>query len=220
MANGGLITDYLAVAAGAPSAYAFPGGSTGVPSLGVNATETARYFNTTNSHEYAWTGSAWVDVTGTAGAAGAFSAYLLFQERQVSGTAGGTFTSGSDVTRVLNTKVADTGSFGSVSSNQITLAAGTYKANLSAPGNGVGGHQCFLYNVTDAVELFRGGAEYSGVGGSGIQSRSEGWGWFTIAASKALELRHRCNSTSVTNGLGYAAAFGPEVYSTVELYKV
>lgn len=69
MANGGLITDYMTKAAGAPSAYAFPGGSTGVPSLGNNSTETGRYLNTTNNHEYAWDGAAWQDVT-TAGSAG------------------------------------------------------------------------------------------------------------------------------------------------------
>ena len=73
MANGGLITDYMTRAAGPPSAYAFPGGSTGVPSLGSNSTETARYLNTTNNHEYAWDGAAWQDVSVATGVAGAMA---------------------------------------------------------------------------------------------------------------------------------------------------
>lgn len=67
MASGGLILDYLVKGVGAPSAFAFPGGSTGVPSLGNNSTETARYLNTTNNHEYAWDGAAWQDVTAGGG---------------------------------------------------------------------------------------------------------------------------------------------------------
>lgn len=84
MANGGLIDDYLTRGAGSPSAFSFPGGSTGVPSLGDNATETARYLNTTNNHEYAWDGSAWQDVSG--GTAG----LTLITDTLISGSAAAT----------------------------------------------------------------------------------------------------------------------------------
>ena len=40
----------------------------------------------------------------------------------------------------------------------------------------------------------------------------------TIAGSKAFSIEHRCGTTAA-NGLGYAANFGTEQYTTVEIYK-
>lgn len=146
--------------------------------------------------------------------------YLNYQDQQAQNTQGGTFTSGAWRTRVLNTEVSDTGGYGSLSSNQITLTAGTYIIRASAPAWAVGRHQIRLQNVTDATTVLVGRQGFIDIGATGGVNISELTGKFTIGASKALELQHQCETTKSTNGFGIAANFTTEVYAVVELWKV
>lgn len=103
----------------------------------------------------------------------------------------------------------------SLSSNQVTLAAGTYYIDAMSPQKGSNGALRW-YNITD-----------SSVAVAGMSNYFEGWGefklfgYFTIAASKVFELQYRASSTEAGNGLGVAKSFSiPEVYAMVSLVKV
>ena len=147
--------------------------------------------------------------------------YLNYQDQKAQNTHGGTFTSGAWRTRDLNTEVTDTHSYGTLGSNQITLAAGTYRIKATAPAFGVNQHQTRLQNVTDGTTVLTGTSEYSNsTAGSGSPSRSIVEGQFTIGASKALELQHQCNATHATDGFGTASNFTTEVYTIIELWRV
>lgn len=149
-------------------------------------------------------------------------AYLLYEDQKTQNTYGGTFTSGAWRTRTLNTEVADTGGLGTLASNQITLAAGTYRIAVSAPAYGVDRHQARLQNVTDATTVLLGASAYSanntGAGQASIVSTIQGV--FTIAASKALEVQHQGQTTESSDGFGVAANFATEIYTRVELWKI
>lgn len=144
---------------------------------------------------------------------------ILLQEQQTSGTTGGTFTSGAWRTRTLNTEVADAGNHCTLSSNQFTLDAGDYECWAFAPAFAVDRHQARIQNTTDATTLLLGPSELSNNTGSG-GGIVPVVGIFTVGASKALELQHRCQTTLATNGFGTAHSWGTEVYSTVFLRKV
>lgn len=145
-------------------------------------------------------------------------ALIVVRDEKSSGTNGGGFTSGAWQVRDLNTEAVDTGSNCSLSSNQITLAAGTYRIRAQVPAYACGSHQAKLYNATDASDIILGTNDFASVGSVG-HGYSIVEGRFTIAASKALEIRHRCTSTKATDGYGLAASWGTEVYTTVVLTK-
>lgn len=147
--------------------------------------------------------------------------YVLIRDEKSSGTHGGTFTNGDWRTRNLNTLTVDETGQVSLSSNQFTLSAGTYRFSASAPARIVGNHTCRLQNTTDASTVLVGEVCIAGTGGFTVtHSRVEGQ--FTITASKTFELQHRCATTRATDGFGEAANFAStaEVYATIELLKV
>lgn len=145
--------------------------------------------------------------------------YVRIEEQQASGTDGGTFTSGSWQTRVLNTEVSDTGNLASLSSNQITLAAGTYVARIACPANKVNAHQARLQNITDGTTLLLGQNAFA-VSTTGMVTLATIVGKFTLASSKVLEVQHRAQTTAGTNGYGAATSWGTEVYTQVELIRI
>lgn len=149
-----------------------------------------------------------LSLAGVAGRTG----YILIQDQKTQNTPGGTFAPTTDVTRVLNTIVTDTTSTVSLSTNQFTLQAGTYRATIQATSGSANNHQAWLYNVTDAAIVARGTSSNS-VCPSVITIR------FTIAGAKAFEVRHRCASSSGSVGFGYQSNLGTEIYTTVLLEK-
>lgn len=144
--------------------------------------------------------------------------YVNVQDRKTSGTAGGTFTSGADRTRDLNTEVEDTHAIASLASNQITLPAGTYRIHARVPARAVAQHVALLWNATASSEILRGTAMFDG-STIGTVTHSVIAGRFVLTTSSALEIRHRCNTTSSTNGFGVASSFGTEIYTVVEIWK-
>lgn len=149
----------------------------------------------------------------------AANGYVKIENQQTSGTAGGTFTSGSWQTRVLNTEVSDTGNLASLSSNQVTLSAGTYLVRAQAYAGAVNSHQLRLQNVTDGTTLLTGLNMLSNSTANSANQASLN-GIITVAAGKALELQHRCQTTAATNGFGLATSWGTEVYAVLEFIKV
>ena len=147
--------------------------------------------------------------------------YVKVSDTRANGTHGGTFTQDVWQTRVLNTEDTDTNNVCSLSSNQITLAAGTYECRIAAPGQTVGHHKAKLRNVTDSVDILIGTAQFTYQTADRAQTKSYINGRFTIAADKALEIQHRCQATKVTYGFGAGDTFGvSEVFTVAEFWKV
>jgi len=146
--------------------------------------------------------------------------YAIVKDEKANGSQSGTFTSGAWRTRVFSD--IDTNIDGvSLSSNQITLPAGTYKINAKAAGYKVGTHRAKLVNVTDTADVILGSIGTAHSDGMTIYSFVEGV--FTITAGKVFELQHRCYTTQTNNGFGGPGAlFGTdvEIYAQVEIIKI
>lgn len=155
---------------------------------------------------------------GTTGGGGSGPS-LLVQDEKAQNTAGGTFTSGDWRTRTLNTVKVNEITGASLASNQVTLPAGTYDAVWSAPCFSTGNmrHQTRLYNVTDAEVIAPGSSQGTFTSAT---TRSMGDARFTLAASKVIELQHRCQTTQSNNGFGVESNFGTEVYAILRIRKV
>lgn len=144
--------------------------------------------------------------------------YVYLREEQPTNTAGGGFTQGAYVLRVLNTEVVDTAGVATLAANQVTLQPGTYRFRASAPGYAVDAHKCKLRNITDAIDYIGSSEQTSSAGA--VTTRSQVSGRFTIGAPKTFGLYHRCSSTKTVNGLGSQSNFSDiEVYSEVEFWK-
>lgn len=149
----------------------------------------------------------------------------ILEDQKTSGTDGGTFSSGADRTRTLNTEVYNRDSTITLSSNQFTLPAGTWFIKWEAPvgfHSSAAGHQSFLYNFTDSSEVKRGssgridGGDFSSV----WNYLSKGSAVVTIADAKAFEIRHRISETVSGSGFGSSGGHGTEVYTRVEIFRI
>lgn len=146
--------------------------------------------------------------------------YAKLSDVKSAGTAGGTFNSGAWQTRDLNTKDSDANSIVTLSSNQFTLQAGTYRIRAEARAFQVEIHKIKLRNITDSTDVIIGINAYTRQPYNG-ENASSLCGKFTIAGAKTFELQHRSTASFATEGFGVAANFGvSEVYSVVELWKV
>jgi len=144
---------------------------------------------------------------------------LHVQDQKAQNTAGGGFTLGAWRTRVLNTTASNSITNASLLSDQITLPAGKYYIEASAPAIGVTRHQAVLYNITDAVIELVGTPEYT-LSTDSVTTESNITGEFTIVASKVFELQHQCSVTRAVDGFGIEANFTTEIYSDVKIWKV
>ena len=142
---------------------------------------------------------------------------LHVRDEKAQNTTGGTFTSGAWRTRVLNTSKTNTITGASLASNQITLPAGTYWVDATAPAYTVGRHRVKLYNTTGAADVLLGTSSFSG--GLYDYTLSVLSGQFTLTATSVLELQHRCETTLATHGFGVESNFATEVYSDVVIWK-
>jgi hypothetical protein len=150
--------------------------------------------------------------------------YAVVVDQKTAGTDGGTFNSGAWQRRDLNTVLANTGNWLTVSGNQITLPAGTYRTDILAPASAAGRHQARLQNVTSGTTLLVGtdaGAS-TGTGASAVISQSRINGRFTLTATSTLEVQHQCGTGKASDGFGNAAggAFtvAYEVYTVAQFW--
>lgn len=146
---------------------------------------------------------------------------LHVRDEKTSGTAGGSSSATTENVRTLNTVVANTLTGSSLSSNQITLPAGTYRVFACAASHESSGNRLRLRNVTDGVTVASGVNTHSGTSGASQPSTAQILGTrFTIASSKVFELQHYTVAAKATIGLGVAISSGEvEVYADVKIFK-
>ena len=151
---------------------------------------------------------------------GVFESQLLHvRDEKANNTAGGTFTNGAWRTRDLNTIKTNEITGASLSSNQITLPAGTYYIDGSAPTYRTGYSHVYLYNVTDSANELYGYNDYANLtDGAG---RSHVVGRFTISSQKVFELRHYAHTVFATYGLGLFMNYNslPSIYAEVLIWR-
>lgn len=203
-----------------------PGGGTGVEledeGVAVTGTPHARL-------NFTGAGVTVTNVDGTeatinipGGGGGGTREVLIVEDERTNGTGGGNPANNTDyLTRTLNTIRKNTITGASVTSNVITLPAGTYYIEASAPAYRVTRHKARFRNTTANTTTILGTTERSGDLAQATMSRSFIRGEFTIAASTNFELQHRVDSVPLTNGFGFATFFGDaEIYSSVFIEKV
>lgn len=136
----------------------------------------------------------------------------IFADQKAINVAGGTFTAGSFQIRTLNTTIFNTIPGCSLASNQITLPAGNFYLEWTAPTSGNNaGHISRLFNVTGATSVAQ---SDSNVGGT--LSTSKGRAKISPSGSTVYRIEHFCNNTVTSNGFGQAA----NVTGTIEQYTV
>jgi hypothetical protein len=149
-----------------------------------------------------------------------FQDIAIFNETQANGTEGGTFTSGSFVKRTLNTTVVNNITGCSIASSVITLPAGTYFVSAVAPALQVSNHKLRLQNTTDATTIAI-GTNGSTAAANTVQTNATLVTCFTLAASKTIELQHRCATTAATYGFGTQNGFSvSEIYASITIARI
>jgi len=149
--------------------------------------------------------------TPSGGGGGLYDDYAIFQHTTSSGTSGGATSAATWNTRPINT-TAVSQTWASVSSNQITLSAGTYSIEWQTTIYRSDNTQSRFRNVTDSTTAALGLA-YRSDGSGG------GFGKVTIASSKAFELQHYTTGDD-TSGLGRDAGSGEDnVFATLKITK-
>jgi len=149
---------------------------------------------------------------------------FIINETQVANTMGGTFTSGADRTRTLNTIKTNLISGALLlTANQFSLPIGNYNILAFAPSIETILHQAKLYNVGTATDILIGSSETTNVNRN--TSRSVIAGTFSVistaSSNNIFEIRHRCSNTKVTYGLGEACNLGNnEVYTIVIIERI
>lgn len=144
---------------------------------------------------------------------------LYVRDEKPAGTMGGVVTNSLWNTRTLNTTKVNTIPGASLTADQVTIPAGTYDIDGSAPGFSAYGHKVRLFNVTDGVVVDVGTSEHTSnqVGNRTFLKTRR----LVLAAPKVFELQHRFGTTNTVNGLGPAANVGEvEVYSELEFRKI
>ena len=199
-------------------------GSVSAPAITGDDVDTGISFPSANTIKFSTNGVERISITdaGISGtgisAGGKFASYAIIGDQKSSTTSGGTFTTGAWRTRDLNTEITDPDGIVSLSNNQFTLGAGTYLVNASAPAHRVNNHQVRLRNNDDGIN-YLGTTEWSHYSYA-TTTRSFVSARFTIGASKAFELQHRCSTTYATIGFGRTTDFGAiELYTLIEIYK-
>ncbi|WP_461209930.1 hypothetical protein [Desulfocurvus sp. DL9XJH121] len=143
---------------------------------------------------------------------------LIVQDQKPQGVSGGASTAGVWITRDLNAVVRNTISGASLSSNVVTLPAGDYYIEASAPGYFINGHQARLYDTTADAVLCNGLPALAN-DSYAIPLRSCVNGFFTLEEESELILQQYCMKT-FTYGHGQACNIDTEIYSEARIWQL
>ena len=133
-------------------------------------------------------------------AKGLYKSYAHLSHRENANVQAGGISSGSWVKRPINNEVSDPDGIVSISSDQFTLQAGTYRIQAECIGYDVENQQARIYNATDSSTTLIGlntkvSSDNDSIGATVV-------GRFTISGAKTFELQHRVYSTTNTHGRG------------------
>ena len=148
----------------------------------------------------------------------AFDAYAIIVDQKSATTDGGTFTAGDWRTRDLNTELSDPDGIVTISSNQFTLAAGSYLIRWACPAFSCERHQSRLQDITNTVTREYGLSAYSASGGYAA-THSFGSSRVVPGAATTYEIQHHCSFTKSGNGMGVHGGAGVEQYTLVEIFR-
>ena len=148
-----------------------------------------------------------------------FPPFLHIQDQKPQGTHGGTFTVGAWRTRDLNTVLTNTITGASLAANQITLPAGKYYVEASAPATYVSGHTASIWDSTNSIFLLIGtNGRTNHATNAGDPSLISGI--VNLNTETEIELRHQCNLTRANSGFGLANNLTTEVYSDIRIWRI
>ena len=135
---------------------------------------------------------------------------------------GGTFTAGADRVRVLNSVEHDGESFVTLdtSTGEFTLPTGTYLIYFEATAFDVNNHRTKI--VTDGGTDKIIGNNTRCAQGDATMNQSRGFGRVFNSSEEGYFLKHRCQTTKSTSGLGQDVDFASEAefYSTVVILRM
>lgn len=152
--------------------------------------------------------------TGDKGDTGSLTPVLWVCDEKNGSTSGGTSVA-TDQRRTLNTVRKNTITGASLSSDVITLPAGTYRLSASAPAYNVGVHRA-------SAQITSSGGSISITGQSAYSPSPStiSMAEFTVTASATVSIQHFTNS-AVAGGLGVSTNMGgSNVYTDVFIEKV
>lgn len=161
---------------------------------------------------FAFTG----DISGTP-----YDAKLFhLQHIEASSADGGGNQASSNNQRTLNSTVVNQISGASVSSNDVTLPAGTYIIDGYANAFRVNRHFLRWYNVTDSSYIINGQSVFADVNNE-VQNLATISGRFTISAQKLFALMHYTQTNnSQSNALGISSGVTTNHYVNLRIWKV
>ena len=148
--------------------------------------------------------------------------YMHVRDEKAQGTDAGASLAGVNI-RVLNTVVSNTISGASLSSNRVTLPAGSYLITGRAPAIKANDHKGYLYNVTASSLAITGSTAWHNNSSFMAQTDTHLTGIVTISGTTVFEFRHLIQSALATEGLGigtYSSAAGVEVFAELLITKV
>lgn len=137
--------------------------------------------------------------------------YAQFSDMKAAGTPGGSSVTGLQ-DRVLNTANFNDISGAVLSVNAVTIPAGSYEVEISAPAYNTGNHYLQLFNVTDNVVV-----KYGPMVNVVTEERAILKFKFSITSPKAFKVQHYTYSSTSTNGLGLGNALSPNLNIYTEL---
>ena len=133
-----------------------------------------------------------------------------------SGIDGGTFSSGSWVTRDLNNLEGDSSFISIDNISAFTLDSGIYQINANAPARRVDGHQIRLYDTTNSQTIDIGTIVRSASASPNSILNT----LFQINSPTTFVIQHRCEATRATDGKGVGVSWGNSVFTQVRIRKL
>jgi len=146
---------------------------------------------------------------------------LHVQDQKAAGTDGGQYATGSFQTHDVNTVLTNEITGAVLATNQVTLPAGDYFADIMINGWATDEFATRLYDVTNSAVLLLGMTDGPN-SNSNITSnhRSPIRGRFFLAGATTIEFQHRQTVAGIPAALGLAHGFQTEVYLDAVIIKV
>jgi len=140
----------------------------------------------------------------------------IFVDERANGQNAGTSTNTYSTRNLTTTRINNIAGC-SLSSNIVTLGAGTYYIEASAPAFNSNGHKIRIRNVTDSTTIAIGSSSYNSAGGNN-QTESKAYGYVTLTGNKDISIEHVVNNAVATNGFGAGGAVGGDAEVFAQLF--